>query len=266
MTRVRAMSQDDAHIYCTAEQLPVEVARTLEMVGEVYRDLGLTGIELSVSTRPEKYIGEVTDWEGAEQMLIGAVETQGYPCGINPGEGAFYGPKIECHFRDAIGRSWQLATIQVDMAMPERFGLTYVGPDGKDHRPAMLHRAVLGSLERFIGVYMEHTAGNLPVWIAPVQVVVLPISERQEAYAKDVTAALVEAGIAAELDARSETLGSRIRLNEGQKIPYLLVLGDREATDGTVTVRKRHTTEQTTLSLADFTSAIGAEVKARKSV
>jgi threonyl-tRNA synthetase len=263
MTRVRSMAQDDAHIYCQPDELDKEVDRMLEMVNEVYRDLELTSVEVSVSTRPEGSIGALEEWDRAERMLVAAVERAGYRCGIKPGEGAFYGPKIECDFRDALGRAWQLSTVQLDMAMPERFGLTYVGPDGAEHRPAMLHRAILGSLERFIGIYLEHTAGALPLWLAPVQAVVLPVAERHETYAREVVGELGREGIDAELDARSETLGYRIRSGEVRKIHALVVVGDREERDRSVTVRRRGQKEQQSLPLQDFHRALREEIKTR---
>ena len=253
LARVRSMAQDDAHIYCQPDQLEKEVDRLLEMMAEVYRDLGLTGVEVSVSTRPEKFIGEIADWDRAERMLVQAAERAGYRCGIKPGDGAFYGPKIECDFRDVLGRVWTCATVQMDMGAPERFGLTYVGPDGEEHRPAMLHRAILGSLERFIAIYLEHTAGALPLWLAPVQVVVLPVAERHEAYAREVVGELEREGIDAELDARNETLGYRIRSGEVRKIPVLVVVGDREERDRSATVRRRGQKEQRSLSFKIFT-------------
>ncbi len=263
MTRVRAMSQDDAHIYCQPDQVEKEVDAVLQMVAEVYRDLGLTGVEMAVSTRPEKSIGTDEDWDRAQRVLIQAVERAGFRCGTKPGEGAFYGPKIECDFRDAIGRSWQLSTVQIDVGMPERFGLRYVGPDGEEHRPAMLHRAILGSLERFIAVYLEHTAGALPLWLAPVQAVVLPVAERHEAYAREVVSELEREGIDAELDGRNETLGYRIRSGEVRKIPALVVVGDREERDRSVTVRRRGQKEQQSLPLQDFHRALREEIKTR---
>jgi threonyl-tRNA synthetase len=263
MTRVRSMAQDDAHIYCQPDQVEKEVDAVLQMVAEVYRDLALTGVEMAVSTRPEKFIGTLEDWDRAQRVLIQAVERAGFRCGTKPGEGAFYGPKIECDFRDAIGRSWQLSTVQIDVGMPERFGLRYVGADGEEHRPAMLHRAILGSLERFIAVYLEHTAGALPLWLAPVQVVVLPVAERHEAYAREAVSELEREGIDAELDARSETLGYRIRSGEVRKIPVLVVVGDREERDRSVTVRRRGQKEQRSLLLQDFHRALREEIKTR---
>ncbi len=263
MTRVRAMSQDDAHVFCEPAQIPGELDRALEMMNQIYRDLGLQGVEIRIATRPERFIGDPAMWESAEQTLTEAVERAGYGYRIAAGEGAFYGPKIECHFRDALGRPWQLSTFQLDMAMPGRFGLRYVGSDGSEHEPAMLHRAILGSLERFIAVYLEHTAGDLPLWLAPVQAVVLPITDRQEGYARKVGRALEEGGVRVEVDARSETLNYRIRAAELAKIPYVLVVGDREAADNAVNVRRRHDPARITLGVDALRNRIEEESKAR---
>jgi threonyl-tRNA synthetase len=263
LSRVRAMSQDDAHIFCEPEHLRDEVDGVLEMMKEVHRDFSLEGVAMSVATRPDKFIGEVADWERAERMLVLAVERAGYECAIAAKDGAFYGPKIQCDFRDALGRSWQLSTVQLDLAMPARFGLRYVGRDGQEHQPAMVHRAMLGSLERFLGIYLEHTAGDFPLWLAPVQAVVLPVAERHEEYARKVRAALAAAGLRVELDARNETLGYRVRTAETQKIPFVLVAGDREQADGAVTVRRRHRADQETLSVDRFRALLEEETRTR---
>ncbi|MGH0036530.1 MAG: threonine--tRNA ligase [Myxococcota bacterium] len=239
LTRVRTFAQDDAHIYCEPEQLPQELASFFAMVKEVYDTLGLEGVEMAVSTRPEQFLGEPEDWDAAEKTLIEAVEAAGYTCKVKEGEAAFYAPKVEADFRDVLGRAWTLGTIQIDMALPERFGLRYVGRDGEYHRPTMLHRAVLGSLERFIAIYIEHTAGDFPFWLAPEQVVLLPIAERHTDYAQDVAARLLEAGVRAEVDARSETLGFKVREAETRKVPLMGVVGDQEMEAGTVTPRLR---------------------------
>jgi len=240
LSRVRSMAQDDAHIYCEPSQVTDEVNRFFEMMTEVYRDLGFGGVQVSVSTRPDHFIGDPAEWERGERTLIEAVKAAGYECGIKPKEGAFYGPKVECDFFDVLGRRWTLATIQIDTAMPGRFGLRYVGRDGAEHQPAMLHRAVLGSLERFVSIYLEHTAGDFPLWLAPVQVAVLPITERHVDYAAKVTQLLLGRGVRAELDARNEKLGFKVREAETQKIPVMLVVGDQEVANGTVTPRRRH--------------------------
>jgi threonyl-tRNA synthetase len=239
LSRVRSMAQDDGHIYCEPEQVREELARFFEMVSEVYGVLGLTGMEMSVSTRPDEYLGEPEAWDVAERTLIEAVENAGFACGIKAKDAAFYAPKVECDFRDVLGRVWTLATIQIDMAAPARFKLRYVGRDGELHEPAMLHRAVLGSLERFLAIYIEHTGGDFPFWLSPVQVGVLPIAERHVPYASGVGDRLKDAGIRAEVDDRSETLGFKIREAEKQKLPLALVVGDQEEANGTVAPRLR---------------------------
>jgi threonyl-tRNA synthetase len=240
LSRVRSFAQDDAHVFCEPEQVDAELDRFFEMTREVYQALGLEGLEVGVSTRPEKSSGELADWDAAEKRLIAAVERAGFPCAVKPGGAAFYGPKVEVDLRDVLGRPWTLATLQIDVAMPGRFGLRYVGRDGALHQPAMLHRAVLGSLERFIALYLEKTAGDLPLWLAPVQVRVLPIAERHLEYARGVQQKLAAAGVRAELDERSDTLGFKIREAELHKIPVMLVVGDQEAAAGSVTPRFRN--------------------------
>jgi len=266
LSRVRSMAQDDAHIYCEPEQVPDEVYRFFAMLNEVYRDLGLSGVQVSVSTRPEKFFGDPADWDRAERTLIEAVEAAGYKCGIKPGEAAFYAPKVECDFRDVLGRAWTLATIQLDMAMPGRFGLRYIGRDGAEHQPAMLHRAVLGSLERFIAIYLEHTAGDFPLWLAPVQATVLPIAERHGAYAGKVTEALLARGIRAELDGRNEKLGFKIREAETQKIPLMIVVGDQEEANGTVTPRRRRGSQEPggALPIDAFVAQLADEIATKR--
>jgi threonyl-tRNA synthetase len=240
LTRVRAMAQDDAHVFCEPEQVPAEIERFFAMVHEVYRDLRIEGVRVSVSTRPERFLGDPADWDRAEAALVESVRAAGFDCGIKPGQAAFYAPKVEFDFQDVLGRTWTLSTLQVDMAMPGRFGLRYVGRDGAEHQPAMLHRAILGSLERFIAIYLEHTGGDFPFWLAPVQVTVLPIAERHADYARKVYRVLLERGLRAELDERNEKLNYKIREAETQKIPVMLVLGDQEVANGTVTPRRRH--------------------------
>lgn len=239
ITRVRSFAQDDAHIYCEPSQVAGEINSFFLMIREVYDKLGLEGLEMAVSTRPEQSLGSAEDWERGEQALIAAVEAAGYPCRIKPGDGAFYGPKVEADFRDVLGRAWTLGTIQIDVGMPGRFGLRYVGRDGELHQPAMLHRAVLGSLERFIGIYIEHTGGDFPFWLSPIQVLALPIADRHAPRAREIESALSAAGVRAETDDRSETLGFRIRDAEKQKIPLTLVIGDEEIERGTVSPRLR---------------------------
>jgi len=267
LSRVRAMAQDDAHIYCEAADVPQEIERFFAMIAEVYRDLGISGVKVSVSTRPERFLGDPSDWDRAEQTLIDSVRGAGYECGIKYGEAAFYAPKVEFDFLDVLGRSWTLSTLQIDMAMPGRFGLRYVGCDGGEHQPAMLHRAVLGSLERFIAIYLEHTAGDFPLWLAPVQAIVLPIAERHVEYGRKVEGALRSGGVRAELDARSEKLGFKVREAEIQKIPLMVVVGDQEQTNGTVALRRRHGSKEPAASLPvdAFVAQVADEIAARRS-
>jgi threonyl-tRNA synthetase len=266
LTRVRTFAQDDGHVYCEPDQVEVEVQHFFHMVQEVYRDLGLTGMQVSVSTRPDEFIGDPADWERGEAALVRAVEGAGYACGIKPKAAAFYAPKVEIDFQDVLGRAWTLATIQIDMGLPGRFGLRYIGRDGQEHQPAMLHRAVLGSLERFIGVYLEHTAGDFPLWLAPVQALVLPIAERHAGYAGKVAGALRAAGVRVELDARNEKLNFRIREAELSKIPIMLVVGDQEETNGTVTPRRRRGPKEAAQAIAvdAFVASVTEEIRLRR--
>ena len=263
LTRVRSMAQDDAHIYCAWEDIGSEIDGFMQLCNEVDRDLGFSGVATYVSTRPAQFIGRIEDWERAERLLVEAVEQNGKLSGIKRGEGAFYGPKIERHFQDVMGRWWQLGTIQVDTAMPGRFGLRYVGADGAEHEPAMLHRAVLGSLERFIAIYLEHTGGDFPVFLAPQQTVVLPVSDRQTAYAREVAELLRAAGVRAEADLRSETLNYRVRAAETHKIPYALVVGEREQASRSVSVRRRKSGAQEVMPLEQFEKNIQEEIRTR---
>ncbi len=266
LSRVRSMAQDDAHIYCEPEHVSDEVNRFFEMMNEIYGDLGIDGVQISVSTRPDQFAGDPADWERAEETLIQAVRAAGYECGIKPKEGAFYGPKVECDFFDVLGRRWTLATIQIDTAMPGRFGLRYIGRDGTEKQPAMLHRAVLGSLERFIAIYLEHTAGDFPLWLAPVQAAVLPITDRTIGYARKVEERLSGAGIRAVLDARSEKLGFKIREAEIQKVPLMVVVGDQEEANGTVTPRRRFGPKQTpdAVPIDVFVARLTEEISSRQ--
>jgi threonyl-tRNA synthetase len=263
LARVRSMAQDDGHVFCEPDQVTAEVEHFFSMMEETYRVLDLGRVEMSVSTRPEKFLGDPADWEVAEKALINAVENAGYECAIKQGDAAFYAPKVEADFSDVLGRVWTLGTVQIDMAMPERFGLEYVGRDGEMHQPAMLHRAVLGSLERFLAIYIEHTGGDFPFWLAPIQVAILPISERQLYFGAQVASRLMEAGIRAQLDERSETLGFKIREAEVQKIPLMLVIGDKELESGTVTPRLRRNRKQSREAtdveslVAELTEAVG---------
>jgi threonyl-tRNA synthetase len=265
LARVRAMAQDDAHIFCEPEQIQGEVDRFFHMVTEVYEALGLPAFEICLETRPAEFIGEPSDWEAAERILLEAVTRAGYECRIKPGEAAFYGPKVACDFSDVLGRSWTLATLQLDVGMPTRFGLRYIGADGQEHQPAMLHRAVLGSLERFLAIYIEHTGGDFPLWLAPVQVAILPITERHLDYGRKVQAALAGMGIRAELNERNEKLGFKIREAELQKVPVMAVVGDDETSRGTVTPRRRGRSKKggEAMGLEAFAASLTEEIQRR---
>ncbi|MEN8185081.1 MAG: threonine--tRNA ligase, partial [Myxococcota bacterium] len=266
LARVRAMAQDDAHVFCEPDQVQGEVDRFFQMLTEVYDALGLSGVDVYLETRPDEYIGEIRDWELGEKILLEAVRRAGYECDIKPGDAAFYGPKIACDFSDVLGRTWTLGTLQLDVAMPERFGLRYIGRDGREHRPAMLHRAVLGSLERFLAIYIEHTAGDFPLWLAPVQVVILSITERQQDYARKVQERLLQAGIRAETDVRNEKLGFKVREAELQKIPVMAVVGDEEERQGTVNPRRRGQTRKggaLAVALEAFAATLAEEIQRR---
>jgi threonyl-tRNA synthetase len=251
LTRVRQFSQDDAHCFVTQDQIGEEVERLLALVERVYGDLGLT-YSMKLATRPDEFLGSAATWDHAEAQLKQALDRSGQPYAVEQGGGAFYGPKIDFDVTDAIGRKWQCATIQLDYEMPQRFGLKYIGADNAEHTPVVIHRAIFGSFERFIGVLIEHYAGAFPLWLAPVQVVVLPIADRHRAYAAQVRDRLAEAGLAVELDVRQEKIGYKIREAQLQQVPYMLVLGDREAADGTVAVRSRRAGDQGSRSLDAF--------------
>ncbi|MCX5890227.1 MAG: threonine--tRNA ligase [Deltaproteobacteria bacterium] len=258
LTRVRQFTQDDAHIICTPEQVESEIVGVLDFVFQVMAIFGFE-YEVELSTRPEKSIGSDAEWELATHALIKALEAKNLPYHVCEGEGAFYGPKIDIKLKDAINRRWQCATIQCDFTLPERFDLTYVGADGGRHRPVMLHRVILGSLERFIGVLIEHFAGAFPVWLAPTQAVLLPITDRVHAYAEEVAAALRAEGLRVEVDSRPETLGYKIREAQGQKIPYMIVIGDREVADRTLSPRLRDGTELKDVPVAAFVARLKEE-------
>jgi threonyl-tRNA synthetase len=248
LLRVVHITQDDAHIFCTEDQIEDEVIRCLEFGFAIYDRFGFAP-RLELSTRPENRIGEESMWDRAEAALENALNTRGLEYQVNPGDGAFYGPKIDLHMTDAIGRSWQLGTVQLDYVMPERFGLTYTGADNAEHRPVMIHRALMGSFERFIGILIEHYAGEFPLWLAPVQAVVLPVADRHVEYAHQVRAAL--AGLRVEVDERTESIGRKIREAELRKVPYMLVVGDREAENRTVSLRRHREGDQGAVALDD---------------
>jgi threonyl-tRNA synthetase len=260
LTRVRSFTQDDAHIYCTPEQVDGELDAFIAMTREVYKAFGFDRIEVTLQTRPEKFLGRVELWEAAEAALSRALERAGFSVAVLPGEGAFYGPKIGFDFRDVLERSWTLATVQIDCAMPDRFDLKYVSPEGSEATPVMIHRAVLGSIERFIAILLEHCAGALPLWLAPVQVRVLTVTDDQREYAAKVTAALQAGSWRAELDSRNEKLGYKIREAQLAKIPYALVIGDKEVAAESVAPRRRGGENLGALSLENFMQRLRAEV------
>ena len=259
--RVRCFTQDDAHIFMTWDQMKDEIKNVVKLFDEVYSVFGLE-YEIEVSTMPEDHMGDEKDWDFATETLKAAVSEMGKSYVINEGDGAFYGPKLDFHLADSLGRTWQCGTIQLDMQLPERFELEYTGADGEKHRPVMIHRVVLGSIERFIGVITEHFAGAFPTWLAPVQVKALPVTDRTAAYADEVEKALTAAGFRAEVDHRSEKLGYKIREAQSQKVPYMLVLGDKEQENGTVSVRDRKG-KTTTMPLDEFISTLREEVSTK---
>jgi threonyl-tRNA synthetase len=235
--RVRLFTQDDAHIYCLPDQVEDEVLGVIELVRRMYRTFGFENVQVELSTRPAKSIGSDEMWQTAEGALAAALQRAGLDYVLNPGDGAFYGPKIDFHIEDVMGRTWQCATCQLDFAMPERLDLEYVGEDNQKHRPVMIHRTVLGSVERFLAILIEHYGGALPAWLAPVQSIVVPVADRHVPYAEHVLSVLRSVDLRSEIDARPESVSKKIRDGEVQKVPFLLVVGDREAEQGTVTIR-----------------------------
>lgn len=258
--RVRAFTQDDAHVFCTPDQAEAEIVKIIDLIQTIYAKFGFTDYRIELSTRPEKSIGTDEMWETAENALHQALRSQGIEYAVNPGDGAFYGPKIDFHIRDSMGRSWQLGTIQLDFSMPERFELKYIGEDGKPHRPVMIHRAILGSIERFMGIIIEEYAGAFPLWLAPVQVILLPIADRHVQYANDVAEKLTKLGLRVAVDARNEKTGFKIREAQVQKIPYMLITGDREVEAGKVSVRQREAGDLGAMVLSDFIARVTSEL------
>jgi threonyl-tRNA synthetase len=254
--RVRVFTQDDAHIFCLPEQVEDEVLGVIALIRRMYKTFGFEKVHVELSTRPDKSIGSDEMWEIAEKALAAALERAEIPYVLNPGDGAFYGPKIDFHIEDVMGRTWQCATCQLDFAMPERLDLDYVGEDNQRHRPVMLHRVVLGSIERFLGILIEHYGGALPGWLAPVQVAVVPVADRHAVYAAEVKAALECAGLRVDVDLRTESVSKKIRDGEVTKVPYMLVVGDREVEQRSVTVRSRGSKETEPLLLAEAVAKI----------
>ena len=263
LMRVRCFTQDDAHIFMTPEQIKDEIKGVVHLINQVYSLFGFK-YHVELSTRPEDSMGSDEDWEMATEGLRSALEELGLPYVVNEGDGAFYGPKIDFHLEDSIGRTWQCGTIQLDFQLPQRFELEYIGADGEKHRPIMIHRVVFGSIERFIGILIEHFAGAFPTWLAPVQVKILPISDKYADYSKEVLDKLTEAGIRAEMDTRSEKIGYKIREAQTQKIPYMLVVGQKEEEEKTVSVRSRFAGDEGASSVESFIESIRKEIEEKK--
>ena len=265
LTRVRGFTQDDAHIYCRPDQLKEEFCKVIDIVLYIFKTLNFDEYIAQVSLRDKndrsKYIGTDENWEKAEQAIIEAAEEKGLKTIVEYGEAAFYGPKLDFMVKDAIGRRWQLGTIQVDYNLPERFELEYTGADDKKYRPVMIHRAPFGSMERFVAVLIEHTGGKFPLWLTPEQAVVLPISEKYNDYAKKVCELLNNYDIRASIDERNETIGKKIRENELKRIPFLLVVGEKEAENGTVSVRRQGEGDQGSMTPEEFAAKVNEEVK-----
>ncbi len=257
LLRVRAFTQDDAHVFCTLEQVPDEVDSICDAIDELYARFGFDEVRVELSTRPEKSVGTDEQWERATEGLREALERQGRAYDVSPGEGTFYGPKIDFHVTDALGRSWQLGTCQLDFQMPERFELAYQGEDNAEHRPVMIHRALLGSMERFAGILIEHHGGRFPAWLAPVQAAVLPVSDPHLEYANRVAEQLGEAGVRARVDQRSESVGRKIRDAELAKVPFMLVVGEREEEGGTASVRSHERGDLGAIAVAEIPALLG---------
>jgi len=262
--RVRNFTQDDAHIFCLESQLKEEIIKIMNLVDRIYKVFGFSDYHVEISTRPLKRIGSDEVWDKAENTLKEVVTSKNLQYKLNEGEGAFYGPKIDFHIKDCLDRTWQCATIQLDFSMPEKFDIEYTGEDNQRHRPAMIHRVVLGSLERFIGILIEHYSGNLPPWLAPVQVVVLPISEKFYEYTSDVYNTLKENGYRTEIDNRIESLSKKIRQAELAKIPYMLIVGEKEEQAQTVTIRRKTGDDIKNIKLQDFMYLLDDVVRNKK--
>ena len=264
LMRVRGFTQDDAHIFCTPEQLTDEIVKVLDLVIYILQTFGFNEYDVYLSTRPEKYVGTLENWDAATNALQNALEVKGLEYEIDPGEGVFYGPKIDIKIRDVLGRSWQCSTVQVDFNLPERFDMEYIGEDGKPHRPIMVHRALFGSLERFFGILIEHYAGAFPLWLAPVQVTLLPIADRHHNYAHRIYQELRNANVRVELDTRNEKVGFKIREAEVNKIPYMVIIGDKEVENQTLSVRHKGEGDLGSMTLDEFRDRLLHEIKLKK--
>ncbi|HKI81674.1 MAG TPA: threonine--tRNA ligase, partial [Pseudodesulfovibrio sp.] len=263
LMRVRGLTQDDAHIFCTEDQVQDEVAAFIDLLFEVYADFGFDDLLIKLSTRPEQRVGADAVWDKAEMALQRALDAKGLDWELQPGEGAFYGPKIEFSLKDSLGRVWQCGTIQVDFSMPERLGAAYVDENSEKQVPVMLHRAILGSMERFIGILIEHYAGAFPPWLAPLQAVVASITEKQESYAEKVAETLKNQGVRVESDLRNETIGLKIREHAMQRVPYQLILGAREEQNHTVAVRTREGKDLGAMSIDAFLERLNKDIACR---
>jgi threonyl-tRNA synthetase len=264
LLRIRGLTIDDAHIFCRPDQLVDEIREVFDFTLEVYRAFGFTEPVIELSTKPGEAIGNEEMWARATEALREALDAGGLTYRVAEGEGAFYGPKVDFHFRDAIGRLWQLTTVQCDFALPERFEIEYVGEDNRRHRPVMIHRAILGSIERFAGVLVEHYAGAFPLWLSPEQVRLVPVADRHADHANALAAKLREAGLRPEVDASSETVGKKVRAAQLMKVPYVLVVGDKEIESGVLTVRDREGTETRGVPVDEFVSALVEEAGSRR--
>ena len=262
LMRVRCFTQDDAHIFMTPDQITQEIKGVARLIDEVYSLFGFK-YHVELSTRPEDSMGSDEDWEMATSALQQALEELGQPYVINEGDGAFYGPKIDFHLEDSLGRTWQCGTIQLDFQMPQRFELEYTGADGEKHRPIMIHRVVFGSIERFIGILIEHYAGKFPVWLAPVQAKVLPISDKNSAYAQKVFEALRSSGIRTEYDTRAEKIGYKIREAQLEKVPYMIIVGAKEEENETIDIRLRDSGENFSMTTKEFIEKVKGEIASR---
>lgn len=259
LMRVRSFTQDDAHIFMTQEQVTEEITGVISLIDEVYSKFGFK-YSLELSTRPEKSIGSDEDWEMATESLRTALEVNEKEYVVNEGDGAFYGPKIDFHLEDSMGRTWQCGTIQLDFQLPLRFGIEYIGADGERHRPIMIHRVVFGSIERFIGILIEHYAGKFPLWLSPVQVKILPISDRFISYGKEVMSAYKKIGIRCEMDARAEKIGYKIREAQLDKVPYMIIIGEKEMESGNLSIRKRDVGDLGTIEMSEFITMLQSEM------
>jgi threonyl-tRNA synthetase len=264
LMRVRGFTQDDAHIFCRPDQMPEEIDRVLGFCLDMLRGFGFDKYEIFLSTRPEKAVGEPSQWESAQEALRAALEKQGLAYQVDEGGGAFYGPKIDLKIKDALDREWQCSTIQFDFNLPKRFDMSYIGEDGKAHQPYMIHRALLGSLERFFGVLIEHYAGLFPIWLAPVQVSIIPVSDQNLEYAGTVLQEFEAAGIRADILAKNEKIGAKIRDAERSKVPYMVVVGQRDAEAATVSVRRHGGEDLGAMPRPDFIKKIVAEIQSRR--